>query len=128
MFPHIEDGSNLDEMGEFGCPRRGTWPWHVRRGRPSNLGYPSFSMRNIRHDGEPVTYPRTQQELAEALLLWLSRKTSQRKSIRREVGQRQGEPKSRPMGTRESEDPVGAMKPGNGWHRSRSSKVGPCRE
>ncbi len=129
VFPHIEGSSKADAMGESGCPRRGTWPWHVRRGRPSNLGYPSFSMRNIRKIGEPVTHPRTQHELAEAQMLRPSRKTSQRKkSIRRKVGQRQGEPKSRPTGTRESEDPIGAMKPGNGWHRSRSSKVGPCRE
>src|SRR5512147_2077146 len=31
------------------------------------------------------------------------------------------------METRESEDRIRAKKPGNGWHRSRRSKGGPCR-
>jgi hypothetical protein len=46
---------------------------------------------------------------------------------------RQGRPKARGTraeadGDEASEGCIRAMKPGNGWHRSRWSKGGPCRE
>ena len=39
-----------------------------------------------------------------------------KKSVRVEVGRRQGEPKPRPKVARKSEGPIGARKPGNEWH------------
>src|SRR5689334_15885538 len=49
-----------------GAPERGNWPWHVRRGRPSNLGGPRHSEAGLENppaevgqrQGEPEPRPK----------------------------------------------------------------------
>jgi hypothetical protein len=76
------------------------------------LTFPSDETAN----GEPYL------NLRRSCVLRVHVESGQEEDTSREVGRKQGEPEPRPTDVRESEGRIGAVKMGNGWHRTHRSK------
>jgi hypothetical protein len=84
-------------------------------------------MGTTRPAGWSIMVESRTRNLQRSRVRGCARKSGVEEDTRNEVGRRQGEPESRPMGVRESEGRIRAETLGNGLASgTQSSKGGPC--